>query len=188
MQRRRRRSITDPRAPPGRTDTAAPAAPALANRAGSGLAGSLERIAPTTRFRAGWSTPRGEVPRRRPGPRSCYAQGRIGHRGDDAPVGRAGAGRCSTPLQVTPSLRVLPPVTGMMARESSARVAGVCPRELLDLGPGACCAPSRRSESRGERRRRSRPRGARQEAFHGTLPRGSPREFTRHCSADTPGR
>jgi hypothetical protein len=54
---------------------------------------------------------------------------------------------CSTPLRFTPSLRVLPPVTGMMARESSARVAGVRPRELLDLGPGACCAPSRRSEA-----------------------------------------
>ena len=165
----RRRSITDPRAPSGRTDTAAPAVPALANRVGSGLRGSPERIAPTTRFRAGWSTPRGAVPRRRPGPRSCYAQGRIGQRGDDAPACRAGAGRCSTPLQVTPSLRVLPPVTGMMARESSARVAGVRPRKLLAFGPGGSRAPSRRSEAaacagglvpvvRGKKRSTGRPR------------------------------
>ncbi len=168
----RRRSITDPRAQSDRTDTAAPVALALANRAGSGLGRSPERVAPRTltRFRAGWSTPRGAVPRRQPGPRSRYAQGRIDHRGDDAPVGRAGAGRCSTPLQVTPSLRVLPPVTGMMARESSARVAGVRPRKLLAFGPGASCAPSRRSEAaacgagglvpvvRGKKRSTGRPR------------------------------
>ena len=86
-------TVSGPRARPGRTDTAAPAAPVLAGRADSDREGSPGGVAPSNlpRARTGSSTRRGRVPQRWRGTRSADAARRIAHRGGDTPSHRTGS-------------------------------------------------------------------------------------------------
>ena len=102
--------------------------------------------------------------------------------GDDAPVGRAGAGQCRTIASHALSSRLTArhrhDGTGIQRDGSRGP-----PQEAIGLGPGGSRAPSR-DPSRGVRRR-SRPRGARQEAFHAASPRRKPARVRRDTARTT---